>query len=98
MRLVIAIVAACLAASPLAAQQPGGPPCAPRDVIAANLAEDYGEHPAGRGVNEQGLLMELFVSPAGTWTMVVSGPRGVGCIVSVGEGWSTAPATKGRES
>ena len=64
--------------------------CATRDAFVASLAREHGEHAAGRGVNQTGNLVELFVS-ASTWTLVVTMPGGVSCIATHGELWETVP-------
>ena len=39
------------------------------------------------GLNKDGTLLEVFVSPQGTWTVLVSSPQGHSCIAAIGEGW-----------
>ena len=80
MRMLLA--AAIIAASALPAT--AAAVCAPRDAIVKVLS-DMGENHAGFGVTEKGALFELFVSgkDAG-WTLVLSLPAGVSCIVATG--------------
>ncbi len=35
--------------------------------------------------------MEIFVSPAGTWTILATGTDGLSCVLAVGEGFDAAP-------
>lgn len=91
---LLSSLSAC-AASPAMAQ----PPCAPRDDLAARLAEHYAETTVGRGADTNGLTVELFASPAGTWTLLVTTPDGIGCVIAVGEDWrgvAPLPPAKGR--
>ena len=71
--------------------------CAERGVVAGHLKDRYGESHVGAGVAASGALIELFVAPTGTWTLIVSGPDGKSCIVSHGDGWDGAPRLGRRE-
>ena len=73
--------------------------CGPTDSIVRGLAAQFGEYPAGRGLDESGLLVTLFVNPiADTWTLTFSGPAGEMCLLANGTGWQAlnpvAPDTK----
>jgi len=62
--------------------------CAPRELALAQLEKRFDEHVVGRGIAPSGKVMfELFVSEAGSWTMLVSDPEGRSCFVVVGEDW-----------
>lgn len=63
--------------------------CADRDKIIEFLAREYQEVPVARGVVEsRGHLMELFTSAEGeTWTLIVSQPNDLSCMIASGEGW-----------
>ena len=37
--------------------------------------------------------MEVYISPRGTWTMVVTNENGVTCVLAAGEAWDELPAT-----
>ena len=60
--------------------------CAQRDAIVAKLA-DYKEEAEAIGLNKDGTLLEVFVSPQGTWTVLLSSPQGQSCIAAIGEAW-----------
>jgi hypothetical protein len=60
--------------------------CAERATIVAKLV-GYREEPEAIGLNNDGTLLEVFVSPQGTWTVLVSSPQGQSCIAAVGEAW-----------
>ena len=56
------------------------------------LNQKYSEAPSAVGVQANGHLVEVFASNDGTsWTIVVTRPDGVSCIVAVGENWETVP-------
>ena len=64
------------------------PPCNQRDHIVTWLGATYKEVPVAFGVNGKGDLVEVLSSQDGfTWTIIVTSPDGLSCVVSVGEGW-----------
>lgn len=69
--------------------QSGGP-CAPHEQVAKLLAQNHHELRQAIGLTGNGQLLEIFVSPAGTWTAVISTPAGQSCITAAGEGWQLA--------
>ena len=56
--------------------------CQERDAISDKLAVDHGERPSAEGLASNGELIEVFASPDGTWTMVLTAPNGVSCVVA----------------
>ena len=85
-RLVLVLMVVLLAAvwtAPAAAQQL----CGTRTEIVTRLNKAFSELPSGMGVTSNGLVFEIFASPTGTWTALISYPNGWSCINSVGEGW-----------
>ena len=60
--------------------------CAPRDVVVERLAGGYGESRQSIGLGPQGAVMEVFASSAtGTWTITVTSPSGVTCLIASGQ-------------
>jgi hypothetical protein len=88
MTLIHKHLAACLLlAYPLAADAQG-PQCAKRDQVVDLLATKYGETRQGMGVANNNAVMEMFASgTTGTWTITVSSPDGVMCLVASGQGY-----------
>lgn len=79
-----ALVAAFLVSGPASAP----PQCAPRDALLEQLDSAYGEVPAGSGVIHDSALLEIVMTPDGaTWSMVLTSPGGISCLVATGEGW-----------
>ena len=77
----------CLIASPALAD---GPVCMPREELIAKLDEDYSERNMARGMETRGGIVEVYVSPKGTWTMAVIPPtEGVlqACPIAAGTDW-----------
>lgn len=62
-------------------------PCGARSDITALIKDHFGEVEMGRGLSDRGHLMELFVSPAGGWTLLMTNPRGLSCFADAGEAW-----------
>ena len=73
---------------------PSGPPCGERAKIVDYLAKRYKEVPRGMGITNGNNFMEFYVSPSGTWSVLVTQARGPTCIVETGEGWEdSVPGT-----
>ena len=89
MKLIICIVLVTLFAIPvLAAQQ-----CAPHSIMVEKLPKAFGEvrtHTAMAGQNST-LFAELFVSPNGSWTLLITHPTGISCIQAAGQNWEALP-------
>ena len=64
--------------------------CGPRDEIVAQLGSVFQEAPNGMGMIDPSAIVEVFVSEAGTFTILASGTDGTSCILASGEGWDRA--------
>lgn len=59
--------------------------CGEHDKIAGWLKSAYGETPVTIAMSSQGAMVETFAAPDGkTWTIVVTQPTGMACLVSGG--------------
>ena len=64
------------------------PTCAPREGLARHLAERFGEARVGVGTAMGGTRMvEVYASEEGSWSIVVTDPRGVSCFMATGQNW-----------
>ena len=65
--------------------------CDQRDDVLELLARKYQEVPVAAGVtNGGGGLVEVLTDARGdTWTIIVTTPQGLSCLVAAGEGWRT---------
>ncbi len=62
--------------------------CDRRERVLGLLAEKYQETPVAAGVTTQDSLVEVLSDDAGkTWTIVVTSPQGISCLLLTGEGW-----------
>jgi hypothetical protein len=60
-------------------------------VVAENLNKAYAETPVSMGVTIGGAVIEVFASPDGTWTLVITQPNGVTCLIAAGKDWENLP-------
>lgn len=59
--------------------------CMARDDLVQTLSERYGEALTMQGMVTGGRLLELFVAPTGSWTIVLTRPEGVSCALMAGQ-------------
>ena len=82
MKLPIAALAACLA-MPAHAQT-----CGERSTLIANLFDRFGETRQSIALDRQNQAVEVFANhESGTWTITVTRPDGVMCMVAEGEAY-----------
>jgi hypothetical protein len=73
--------------------------CGNHDKIVDVLGHKYKETRRVMGVVNAKAVMEIFMSPQGTWTMVITDTSGISCITAAGEEWQDVPvAVAGLES
>jgi hypothetical protein len=65
------------------------PQCAPHDTVASNLAGQYAERPRSMGLAQDNTVMELYAADSGTWTLTVTLPNGMTCLVAAGTSFET---------
>jgi hypothetical protein len=87
---------ACLAAAVLLATAAAPPAdaqlrqCGPRDSIVSALTARFGETRRGMGTAGPTAIVELYASAeTGTWTVTVTMPDGMTCLIASGHGWET---------
>lgn len=81
--------AALIGCTPATAESPK---CAPREEVVSRLADKFGEQQRGIGLAQGNNVVELFVSEAGSWTVLLSFPAGHSCLIAAGESWQMKPA------
>ncbi len=92
------MVVFALAAHPAVALSQPDYNCAKQTDLRSYLQEAYAEKLAAVGmVNEQS-IMEIYVSDSGTWTVVLTNPAGVSCLVLSGQGWQSIWKKPGQKS
>jgi hypothetical protein len=84
-----------LLASPSGAQTQ----CAVRQELLKGLADQYAENPVAIGLGSDGNVVELLTSEKGSWSLLVTTPSGIACLVGSGEAWQALPRQpSGRDS
>ncbi|MBW4709680.1 hypothetical protein KX928_17980 [Roseobacter sp. YSTF-M11] len=64
--------------------------CAPREAVVDRLAEGYGETRQSMGLGANNAVIEVFASDeTGTWTITVTTPNGLTCLVASGQSFET---------
>jgi hypothetical protein len=66
-------------------------PCGNHDAIAKSLTTKFKEARRIMGVVNARAVMEIFMSPQGTWTVVVTDTNGLACIIATGQDWQEVP-------
>lgn len=65
--------------------------CSTRERALDFLSDRYGESPVAAGVTSTGKLVEVLRSGpqtgSDTWTIIITDPKGLTCLLSAGEGW-----------
>ena len=67
------------------------PFCAPRTTVLAALEKTYKEEPVAIGLASNGVVIEVLVSPSGSFTIIVTRTSGVSCVMAAGEAWENVP-------
>ena len=63
--------------------------CMPHDGAGDKLHTEYGEKIVGHGLSRDGTLLEIYLAPSGSFTVIKTTPAGLSCVVDFGEGWQT---------
>jgi hypothetical protein len=66
-------------------------PCGAHDVVAKSLTTKFKEARRVMGVVNAKAVMEIFMSPQGTWTVLVTDTTGTACIIATGQDWQEVP-------
>ena len=62
--------------------------CAERERVLAQLTQKYGEARQGMGLAANNSVVEVFASTeTGSWTITVTSPNGVTCLVASGQAY-----------
>ena len=88
--LVLLCLLAALVPAPSPAQSPAaGAICGERAALVARLRDNYGETRRGYGLQRGTSVVEVFASEeTGSWTILLTSPDGVACLMAAGEHWA----------
>lgn len=67
------------------------PVCGSHGTVSENLEKGYAEAPVSMGVTTSGAIIEVFASEKGTWTLVITQPNGLSCLIAAGQDWESLP-------
>lgn len=95
-RRLLAVAVPFVVAPIVAAVQPAlaqGQRCAPRAQVVELLATRHAETRRAIGLTANQTVMELYASEAtGSWTLLVTLPNGLACLVAAGNGFEQTGA------
>ena len=72
--------------------------CGPHSRIVQVLAGKFGEAPKAIGTVSRDHVMEVYISQAGSWTILVTSADGTSCILASGSDWEDVPFEPGARS
>jgi hypothetical protein len=65
--------------------------CVPRDTLIETLDRQYGERLTGAGLQNPIRLIEVWSSDkTGSFTIFITHPDGLSCVMATGQNWNTA--------
>jgi hypothetical protein len=68
------------------------PLCTERSEVVNQLSSQYSEAPVAMGIANNGGVVEILSSQTGTsWTIILTMPNGVTCMIAAGENWESLP-------
>ena len=62
-------------------------PCDYRSDVLSVLDGNFSEKPVSLGLSHDGRVIEVLKSPGGTWTIIMTAPNGVSCLLIAGKYW-----------
>ena len=87
---LITLVVGTISPAPVYAQAV----CGDRDEIVSRLEAAYQEKASAVGMAGNGGVVELYTSEKGSWTLLLTQPTGVSCLIAAGDNWETMPEPK----
>jgi len=74
------------------AQQPA---CTERSSVLNHLKSRYSEVPVAMGIANNGGMIEILSSKEGkSWTIILTMPNGMTCMIAAGENWEALPQSR----
>ncbi len=65
--------------------------CGEHRALVATLEKTNSETPVSVGLASNGAIIEIFASPTGTFTIILTQPNGLTCVMAAGEYWEDLP-------
>lgn len=84
----LSVAAILLATTPIADAQTRSKACGDRSKVIERLADKYGETLQSLGLHHNNGVLEVYASEdTGSWTILITRPDGVACLVASGQMW-----------
>lgn len=91
---IVAATLAALAVAMLATDASAQLACGKRTEVLQHLSDKYQETPVSIGLSSNGGVLEVLTAPTGgSWTILITMPNSVSCMVAAGENWQAVPPT-----
>ena len=65
--------------------------CGERSTVIASLEKTYSEVPVSMGLASNGAVIEIIASESGSFTIILTRPNGLSCVMAAGESWEDLP-------
>ncbi len=62
-----------------------------RRAVVANMEKTYSEAPVSIGLASSGAVIEVLASLSGSFTIILTQPNGLSCVMAAGENWENLP-------
>lgn len=73
-------------------------PCPTHSQMSAYLTEHFGEKLVGGGTASEGVVIEFYLAPSGSWTLTITRAGQGTCIFAGGYGWQVgSPLLPGQK-
>lgn len=67
------------------------PLCVERKTALKSLEKTYSEAPVSIGLASNGSVIEVLASSSGSFTIILTQPNGLSCVMAAGENWENLP-------
>lgn len=91
-KILLSALTLSMLTAPAFAQSPtpvAGGMCGERGALVGLLKQQFGEEQEDAKLQSEQALVELFASEKGTWSILLSSPNGMSCVVAAGKGLVT---------
>ena len=68
--------------------------CVDRTKFIQRLKNEYAEQQVSNGINYNGVVVEIFASKDGHFTILATYPEGISCLIASGDNWQEMPLLK----
>jgi len=65
--------------------------CGDHSEVVSKLEKGHSETPVSMGLASNGAVIEVFASDKGTFTIIMTLPTGMSCLMAAGEDWQDLP-------